>query len=518
MSENHSGREESVSTIESATIQPIPADQRHGRNRDMFTIWFGTNIMILAIVTGALSTTRFGQPAWSAALAIIAGNLFGAIFMALHSAQGPRLGVPQMVQTKGQFGSLGSILIVGVVVCMYLGFFISILVFGGQSLASAIPFLSEKAGIVVLAAISVCAAIWGYTLIHAYARIMTWASGLVLLMAFVWAFIVHSVPAHFFSTDTATPAGFMSTFGACAVWQIAYAPYVSDYSRYLPAKTGPRPAFWMSYWGTSIGSILPMFLGAGIGLLRPHTDPVVALTQATAGISVVVVVVFSIGVAATNAMNLYCGTLCTITIAQTIFPRFDPRGRERALIATGLCAVAASVALTGGSDFVATYKNFLVLLLASLAPWTAVNLVDYYLVRHGDYVVEDFYKRDGGRYGRVNWPAVGCYVIGVAVQLPFMIIGTAFIGPIAKMLGNTDISLIVGLAVVSPLYYFTATVSARRRNCSAAGDVSAVGSDREPATRLHPQPPNRQEPPHRCVTDTKNLPTGAGPGAENAGE
>ena len=109
----------------------------------MFTIWFGTNIMILAIVTGALSTTLFAQPAWTAALGIIVGNLFGAIFMALHSAQGPRLGVPQMVQTKGQFGSFGAILIVAIVVCMYMGFFISILVFGGESLASVIPFLTQ---------------------------------------------------------------------------------------------------------------------------------------------------------------------------------------------------------------------------------------------------------------------------------------------------------------------------------------------------------------------------------------
>ncbi|MFF4147597.1 cytosine permease, partial [Streptomyces sp. NPDC001698] len=65
MSEQPAGRRESASSIESATIQPIPLDQRHGTNRDMFTIWFGTNIMILSIVTGGLATTLFGQPAWS---------------------------------------------------------------------------------------------------------------------------------------------------------------------------------------------------------------------------------------------------------------------------------------------------------------------------------------------------------------------------------------------------------------------------------------------------------------------
>ncbi|MGW1679167.1 purine-cytosine permease family protein [Saccharopolyspora sp. NPDC002376] len=478
MSEQLTGWRESAAGIESATIQPIPLDQRHGTNRDMFTIWFGTNIMVLAVVTGALATTLFGQPAWSAALAIVIGNLFGAVFMALHSAQGPRLGVPQMVQTKGQFGSWGSVLIVLVVVIMYLGFFISILVFGGESLASVIPHLGQRGGIVLIAAASLAATVWGYALIHTYARIMTFVSGAVLLLAFVWAFVVHPIPVTFFHTSGASLAGFMSIVSASAVWQIAYAPYVSDYSRYMPAQTGAKPAFWMSYWGSSVGSILPMFLGAGIGLLLPDLDPVAGLTKATAGISVLVVAVFSVGVAATNAMNLYCGTLCTITIVQTFAPRFTARSRERALIATGLVVVALGVALTAGDDFVATYDNFLTLLLGSLVPWTAINLVDFYLVRHGDYAVEDFFRRDGGRYGLVNWPAVICYLIGVAVQLPFMVIGTAYTGPIARLLGNTDISFLAGLLIVSPLYYVTVTALARRK--SGIGEAAASIGDAQP--------------------------------------
>jgi NCS1 family nucleobase:cation symporter-1 len=106
-------------------------------------------------------------------------------------------------------------------------------------------------------------------------------------------------------------------------------------------------------------------------------------------------------------------------------------------------------------------------MLGSLVPWTAVNLVDFYLVRHGDYVVEDFFKADGGRYGRVNWAAVICYLIGVGVQLPFMIIGTAYTGPMAKLLGDTDISFIVGLVVVSPLYYFTMTALNKRKTANS---------------------------------------------------
>src|SRR6266852_5093901 len=95
--------------IEQHTIYPIPASERHGRARDLFTLWFGSNIMILTIATGALATTLFKLPLAAAIGGIAIGNLIGGIFMALHAAQGPQLGVPHRVQSRGQFGSIGSI-------------------------------------------------------------------------------------------------------------------------------------------------------------------------------------------------------------------------------------------------------------------------------------------------------------------------------------------------------------------------------------------------------------------------
>jgi NCS1 family nucleobase:cation symporter-1 len=44
-------------------------------------------------------------------------------------------------------------------------------------------------------------------------------------------------------------------------------------------------------------------------------------------------------------------------------------------------------------------------------------------------------------------------VFGIAVQLPF--VDTAlYTGPVAKMLNHVDISWIVGLVVVGPVYYY----------------------------------------------------------------
>jgi nucleobase:cation symporter-1, NCS1 family len=167
------------------------------------------------------------------------------------------------------------------------------------------------------------------------------------------------------------------------------------------------------------------------------------------------VVVFSIGIAATNAMNLYCGTLSTLTVGQTLVPRFSPRARSRALIALLLFGASLILALAAQSNFLVNYENFISLLLYVLVPWTAVNLVDYYLVEHGDYAVDDFFRADGGRYGRVNWVAIACYLLGICVQVPF-IVTTLYTGPVGSALHGVDLSWIVGLCVVSPVYYLGA--------------------------------------------------------------
>src|ERR1700728_1046976 len=157
---------EQVTRLEISTIQPIALDQRHGTARDLFTVWFGSNIMLLTVVTGGLAVTVFALPFTAAVLGLTVGNLVGAIFMALHAAQGPTLGVPQMVQTRGQFGSFGSILVVAVVIVMYVGFFASNLVLGGQSIAAIVPSVNVFDGIVLMGVISVAGAIYGYDLIH----------------------------------------------------------------------------------------------------------------------------------------------------------------------------------------------------------------------------------------------------------------------------------------------------------------------------------------------------------------
>lgn len=438
-------------SIERRTIEHIPLDERHGRARDLFTVWFGSNIMLLTIITGALSTTVFGLPLWAGALSVVLGNVIGAVVMALHAAQGPQMGVPQMLQTRAQFGSYGSLLVVVLVVFMYLGFFASNAVLGGQALAQ-VTGLPTNIAIVIIGVISVVATIVGYRLIHKVTAVLSVVAGGALVVAFVWMIGVNGVPADTWHSGGFTWAGFMATLSVAALWQIAYAPYVSDYTRYMPRDTGQRAAFWGTYSGCVLGSVLPMLLGVLVGAALPDDDTLAGLSTLTHGVSTGIFAIFAIGITATNAMNLYCGTLSTITVGQTFFPHWKAGASGRAVVSIVLFSITLVPALLSAEDFLANYANFLALLLCVLIPWTAVNLVDFYLLRHGDYDIDALFERDGGRYGRFNWIAIGCYFAGILVQIPFLST-TLFTGFIAESMGKVDISWIVGLAVICPLYY-----------------------------------------------------------------
>jgi nucleobase:cation symporter-1, NCS1 family len=447
--------------IEQRTIAQVPAAERHGRVRDLFTIWFGSNVMLLTIVTGALATQVYGLTlAWSAA-GIVIGNLVGAVFMALHSAQGPKLGVPQMIQSRGQFGAYGALVVVVVVIIMYVGFVASNCVLGGESINNLVSGISVNVGIIICAVIPLAICIAGYDVIHIVNRWATWIAGIVLVAAVV-ALVIKGAPAGTTSSGDFNTSGFVSTIAVAVLWQIAYAPYVSDYSRYLPEDTPVAETFWASYWGCVLGSALPMIFGALIGAALPKADQISAMHSLSGGIGWLVVLVLGVGIVNTTAINIYGAVLGAVTFGQTFKVDWLPKASVRILLGTVVAIITAVMAIAGKDNFVENYTNFIFLLLYLLIPWTAINLVDFYLVKHGRYDVGSFFKPDGGIYGRFNIPACVVYVIGVAVQVPF-IATTLFTGPIAKSLSDVDLSWVVGLAVVCPLYLYAARHYLRRR-------------------------------------------------------
>lgn len=441
--------------IEQHTIFPIPLDERHGKARQLFSLWFGANLNVLTIVTGALATTVFGQSFLAGTLAIVVGNLIGTLFMALHAAQGPRLGVPQMVQSRGQFGARGAASVVALVIFMYVGYGATALVTGGQSLHAIVPSIGVREGIVVVGLVSLAMAIYGHDLIHAATRAIAYISGAAVVLCYVALAVVGRMPHEYLTHGSFSVVGFLGMMSIGVFWQLGYAPYVSDYSRYLPPDTGPRQAFWASYWGTTLGAVLPMIFGALIGPAVVGGDVVAAISALTGKASTPIVMLFTPGVAVAGAICIYGGTLAVITLAQTFAPSWHANWRTRAPIATAIFLAAIALGTVGAASFLPLYSHFTELLLYLMVPWTAVNLVDYYWVRFGEYHVPSFFAADGGVYGRYNVAALGSYALGIVVQVPF-IAADFYVGPVARVLGGIDLSWLAGLVVTAAVYYFSA--------------------------------------------------------------
>src|ERR1044072_4541651 len=159
-----------VTTMERRSIDVIPASERHGSPTNQLTLWLGANMQITAIVDGALAVV-FGADALWAIIVLLLGNILGGIVMALHAAQGPRLGLPQMISSRAQFGVYGAVLPLVFVIVMYLGFTATGTVLAGQAINAVLHVDEPAIGIVLFSAVVAVISIVGYNLIHRVGRI-----------------------------------------------------------------------------------------------------------------------------------------------------------------------------------------------------------------------------------------------------------------------------------------------------------------------------------------------------------
>jgi NCS1 family nucleobase:cation symporter-1 len=113
--------------------------------------------------------------------------------------------------------------------------------------------------------------------------------------------------------------------------------------------------------------------------------------------------------------------------------------------------VSVVIALLATKDFLENFRNFVLLILMAFTPWSAVNLVDYYLISKERVDIPALYDPNG-RYGRWNATALVSYSIGILIQLPF-VSQALYTGPLVDDLGGADISWIVGLLGTSAIYY-----------------------------------------------------------------
>src|SRR6202140_1821026 len=298
--------------LEVRSIDYVPLAERHGKLWHLGPLWFMSNAQIATLAVGLGSITTGGNVIWSL-LAILAGVVFGTFFMAFHSAQGPQLGLPQMIQSRPQFGYIGALLVWLFAYLQYAGFNVFNTILAGQGMNVTVGG-DVRIWIVVATAIAFTVALVGNDLIHSVERFLTY--GFVGLFGFFRVVVIPKVglPANAWNLSNFSATPFLAQFGVVAGYQISWAIYVSDYSRYLPPGVTVSKTFYWTYGGSALGAFWLMALGKL--LAASLTSGAVFYTIGSIhnagnllfnGFGGVILVFSALGLISVTALNMYGG-------------------------------------------------------------------------------------------------------------------------------------------------------------------------------------------------------------------
>lgn len=438
--------------VEARSIDYVPLAERHGKVWHLWPVWFTGEAHLATVATGVLGITSGLNLLW-AAVAIALGCAFGTFFMAFHSTQGPQLGLPQMIQSRPQFGYHGALLVWVVALVTYIGYNAFNQLLAGQTL-QLLTGAEPRAAYLVFTVAALAVALFGYDLIHKAQRLLAY-----VLIAGLLVFTAGTAATGDLPPGQLDPGGFRATpflaqFFVAAAYQLSWAIYVSDYSRYLPREVGVRASFWWTYLGALIGGAWMMLVGAIAAAADPNADVAEAVRGAgeavAPGFGTGLLVISLLGLVTITGLNFYGASLTLLSIVDSVRPL--PRSTRTLRLGTLLITAVLStgIALGAPEDFVAEFEDFLGILLYLFTPWTAINLVDFYLVRRGHYSIREIFN-PRGTYGRWNWRGLVAYAVGFAAMVPFMSNGL-YDGAVAEALDGTDLSMLPGLLVSAVVY------------------------------------------------------------------
>jgi purine-cytosine permease-like protein len=242
-------------------------------------------------------------------------------------------------------------------------------------------------------------------------------------------------------------------------------------------------SFWWTYLGGFIGGAWTMLVGTLVAALYPGMEVATALRTAAdaviPGFGKPLLLCSLLGLLTITALNFYGASLTLLSVVDSLRPS-RPTVLKRIVTLAIATVVATGLALSSSHDFVEKFGEFLAVLLYLFTPWTAINLVDFYLVRKGHYSVREIFNAHG-MYGRWNWRGLLAYGIGFVSMIPFFSTGL-YMGPVATALGGADIAMLVGLPVSAIVYIWACRsldLEADRRQALAADvgldpDISAT--------------------------------------------
>jgi nucleobase:cation symporter-1, NCS1 family len=428
-------------SIEGHGMEPIPESARYGSVNRLFTVWFSPNLVPAAFFVGTLAAADFiGLGWWAGLAAIVVGNVIGAGLVAYLSALGPAVGMAQIPAARLPFGK--SIVVPGVLNWLSTIAWDAINAFFGAYAISvvtgdAIPF---QLGLLIVIVCQAALSVVGYEAIHTFERYA--AIGLAILFAVVTVAVAGKMNLSLANGDAAGIGSFILMTTIAGSFNLAWALYASDYSRYLPSNTSRTQIFSRTFLGLALGAIWIEALGlAVVGALGTEGDTVHQINSLVGGglIGVIAMVAIFFGTVAVNSMNDYTGSLSLQAAGVRI-----ARPVSAAIVA--VLSFLATLYLYA-NNFSSTVENYLLVITYWIGPWAAIVIVDWR--RRGSRIdgskAVNFALLPSGRNALI------ALIVGFAASVPFMN-QTLFVGAFVNALGGADIAYLVGFIVAAIVY------------------------------------------------------------------
>ena len=412
----------------------VAADAQTMSAEKVFWSHFCTNCAPVTWVLGAL-VIGIGLDFRTGLLALVIGNVLGALPVGLNSLLGPRTGLTQIEISRFSFGRLGTRLPATVNWVTAVGWdavnnvpSVLALVALAAYVHLTLPFWI---GLSVLVAIQLTASIYGHHVVQVLAKYVCYLLIVVFAITGVVAILKGGSLAA--ARGPITPAMFVLAVSMVAGFDIGFAPYSSDYTRYLPRDTKPATIFALSFGGLVLSSFLLELCGL-LTASRLHDlspagviDGIAAMTGPFGPVALVAIAVSAVAI---NSINDNTAAYSLISTGVRI-------PRHVSAVVTSLCGFALAVA--GAGKFAELFSNYLVLLLYWIAPWAGIVLTDWLLFR--------------GRRPARPWGA-GAAIFAVVTPLTIALFSATeiYTGPVAKLLGGTDIGFFVGFFAASGAY------------------------------------------------------------------
>lgn len=429
-------------------VEIVTPAERNANAWDVLATWIGANANNGTWYIGGVIAAA-GM--YTASTTLIITGVLSYILLALAGLMGYRTGLSAMALTRASFGLRGSLLPSLINVVQFIGWaaantFIAAIsiatifhsLFGWANYGTPGGNLGLIIGIIIMSVLHLASISLGERSVRMIERV-----GIILVIIFViWETIVvfHDVSWHQIVSWQPPHAVRLSSGDAIdilAAFNLAWVTAASDFTRFAKKE---RSATTMSFLGANIGLFWFAFIGLiatiATAITLRHFDPNNSDPSTIAirlGLGIVALLVIIITSTTANAVNLMAAGSALSNMWRRI-------KLNVALWIVTLAATLVSFIPLYFANFLADFTAFLDFVGMFLGPEIAVFLVDYFLVRHGQYDLEEFTLVDGQYWyqGGINWRAIVAWAVGLLSYW-----GLTHVPAIQQTIGATFVSMLI---------------------------------------------------------------------------